>query len=98
MENFKTYHLAPINGRESFGGKCHINEYTLEDGTKYSDLISYNTRVAYYNHSEKYMTVLGHFSATTGTHINTFLSLFGFDAMTKKEMEQKPQIETPKEN
>jgi hypothetical protein len=33
------------------------------------------------------MAVLGYHSATTGTHINAFLSLFGFPKATKQEME-----------
>jgi hypothetical protein len=73
--------------------KSHVNEYTTEDGTKYSDLISYETRVAYYNHNENFISVHGYFSATTAKHINEFLEYYGFEKLTKKQMEQKPQIQ-----
>jgi hypothetical protein len=33
------------------------------------------------------MSVYGSFSLTTAKHINTFLIFYGFDTMTKKEME-----------
>jgi hypothetical protein len=92
----KTFYLTPTNGRKSFDNKCHVNQYTTDDGTTYSDLISYGTRVAYYNHDENFVSVLGWFSATTQNHINAFLDFYGFDAMTKKEMQTKPQVELTK--
>lgn len=86
----KTFALIPTNGRKSFGKKCHVNQYEVE-GETHSDLISYGKRVAYYNHTENYITVHGWFSATTAIHINTFLEFYGFDKMTKDEMNAKKQ-------
>lgn len=65
----------------------HVNEYAYEDGEHYSDLISYTTRVAHYNHLTNEMSVYGWFSATTAKHINSFLEFYGFDTCTKKELE-----------
>lgn len=81
----KTFELQPKKGRKSFYGKCHVNQYEV-DGETISDLISYNTRVAYYNHNTNTIKVHGYFSATTATHINAFLDFYGFDRMSKKEM------------
>lgn len=81
----RTFYIEPTNGRKSFGKKCHVNEYTT-DGTTYSDLISYGTRAAYYNHNTNEVTVNGWYSATMATHINAFLEFYGFEPMTKSEM------------
>jgi len=67
--------------------KCHVNEYTNDDGDHYSDLISYGTRVASYNHKTNEMSVYGWFSNTTAKHINTFLDFYGFNTCNKKELE-----------
>ena len=64
----------------------HVNEYVNSDGDHYSDLISYNTRVASYNHITNEMSVYGWYSRTTATHINDFLEFYGFDRVTRKEM------------
>lgn len=64
----------------------HVNEYVNSDGDHYSDLISYNTRVASYNHITNEMSVYGWYSRTTVTHINDFLEFYCFDRVTKKEM------------
>ena len=72
--------------------KSHVNQYEV-DGVTYSDLVSYETRVAYFNHNENYLVVLGWFSSTTAKHINEFIEYYGFDKLTKKEMEQKPNLE-----
>jgi len=82
----RTFYLTPINGRKSFGHKCHVNEYTNSEGNHYSDLVSFNTRVASYNHDTKEISVYMWKSATTQSHINAFLSFYGFQTMTKKEM------------
>ena len=63
----------------------HVNEYVNSDGDHYSDLISYNTRVASYNHITNEMSVYGWYSRTTATHINDFLEFYGFDRVTKKQ-------------
>ena len=65
----------------------HVNEYTNSDGDHYSDLISYKTRVASYNHLTNEMSVYGYFSPNTAKHINSFLEFYGFDKCTKKELE-----------
>ena len=88
--NTKTFYLQPDNGRASFGKKCHVNEYTT-DGEKFSDLISFGTRVASYNHNTNEMSVYGWYSNTTGTHINAFLEFYGFDKATKQEMQNWKQ-------
>lgn len=77
----KTFELAPINGRKSFNGKAVIIE---ENGV--SQLQSYDTIVAEYNHRTNEMKVFGFYSATTLTHINAFLSHFGFGTCTKQQL------------
>jgi hypothetical protein len=77
-----TFQLTPINGRKSFGGKCRVIE---ENGL--SQLESYDTVVAEYNHRTNKMVIFKYYSATTATHINAFLSYYGFDTCTKKELE-----------
>jgi hypothetical protein len=66
--------------------KSHVNKYITEDGVTYSDLISYGTRVADYNHNLNEVRVFGWFSATTAKHINSFLEYYGFEPMAKKQM------------
>lgn len=65
----------------------HINEYTNSDNEHYSDLVSYDKRVASYNHKTNEMSVYGYFSKITATHINDFLEYYGFDRCNKKEIE-----------
>lgn len=65
----------------------HVNEYTNNDGNHYSDLISYTTRVASYNHDKNEMSVYGWFPQTTVQHINAFLEFYGFETCTKKQLE-----------
>lgn len=76
------FELTPINGRKSFGGKCKVIE---ENGV--AKLLSYDTVVAKYNHEEDKMMVDGYFSATTATHINAFLKLYGYETCNKKQLE-----------
>lgn len=64
----------------------HVNEYTNSDNDHYSDLISFTTRVASYNHLTNEMQVFGWYSDTTLKHINDFLVFYGFDKCTKKEL------------
>lgn len=64
----------------------HVNEYVSSDGDYYSDLISYDTKVASYNHTTNEMSVYGWYSRETARHINDFLEFYGFDRVTKKEM------------
>lgn len=79
----RTFNLEPVNGRKSFGNKARVIE---ENGL--SQLQSYNTIVAEYNHRDNTMRVFNYYSATTMTHINSFLSYYGFDTCSKKELEQ----------
>ena len=79
----KTFELTPVNGRKSFGGKVKVIEQN-----NISTLLSYDTEVATYNHLTNEMVVNGYYSATTLTHINSFLAYYGFDIITKKELER----------
>lgn len=65
----------------------HVNEYVNSDGDHYSDLISYETRVASYNHLANEMSVYGWYSATTARHTNAFLEFYGFEKCNKKQLE-----------
>ena len=80
-----TTELKPLH-RKSFYGKCHVNQYE-NDNELILDLVSYDTRVASYNYSTKELSIYGWFSATTARHINAFIIQFGFEPMTKKQME-----------
>lgn len=82
----KTFELNPIDSRKSFYGKAKVNQYVNDNGEIISDLISYTTKVATFNHSTNKMTVKGWYSATTARHINSFLDYYGFDTCTKKEL------------
>ena len=77
----KVIELIPINGRKSFNKKCRIIE---ENGV--SQLESYNTIVAEYNHRTNDMKIFGFYSNTTLSHINSFLNYYGFDTCTKQEL------------
>ena len=83
----RTFKLNPIDGRKSLNNH-HVNEYTNSDGDTYSDLISYTTRVASYSHKDNSISIYNCQSAATRRHINAFLSFYGFDIMSKKEMEK----------
>lgn len=48
-------------------------------------LMSYDTVVTEYN--DKIMYLYGYYSQTTAKHINSFLEKFGFQTMSKKEIE-----------
>ena len=80
----KTFRLQPIDGRKSLNNH-HVNQYET-DGETWSDLISYTTRVAAYNHTENYISIYNCESVTTRRHINAFLDFYGFNTMTKREM------------
>ena len=83
----KTFELTPVNNRRSFYGKCKVVEHINSLMQVKSDLISYNTNVASYNHDTKKMTVKGYYSPTTASHINAFLNYYGFKTCSKKELE-----------
>lgn len=78
----KTFELIPTNGRKSFGGKAVV---IVKDNI--STLISYNTEVASYDHLENEVYLNGYFSPTTMVHQNTFLEYYGFDKLTKQEIQ-----------
>lgn len=83
----RQFELKPIDGRKSFNRKAIVIEEKQEvNGRVKSTLISYNTKVAFYDHQNNVMTVLGYFSSTTARHINAFLDFYGFDTCTKKEL------------
>lgn len=82
----KTFLLKPIDNRKTMPNH-HVNQYEVE-GVVYSDLISYTTRVASYNHNTNKISIYNCQSQTTRRHINTFLDFYGFDTMTKSQMEE----------
>ena len=81
----KTFKLLPIDGRKTLPNQ-HVNQYTV-DGEEWSDLISYTTRVAAYNHTTNEMSVYTCPSNTTARHINAFLDFYGFETQTKKQLQ-----------
>ena len=88
MKNHRTFQLIPTNGRKTMPNH-HVNQYESEHNgviEEVSDLVSYTTRVASYNHTENYFSVYNCQSNTTAVHINTFLEFYGFDKLTKKEL------------
>lgn len=69
----RQFELTPINGRKSFNRKAIVKEYVNKaNGRVKSELWSYDTMVATFDHQNNEMVVLGWFSATTATHINAF--------------------------
>jgi hypothetical protein len=81
----KVFKLVPFDGRKSLNNH-HVNEYNC-DGEIWSDLISYTTRVAAYNHTTNEMSVYTCPSKTTARHINSFLYFYGFNTCTKKQLQ-----------
>ena len=81
----KTFKLMPIDSHKTLSNH-HVNEYINSDGDHYSDLISYTTRVASYNHTTNEISVYSCHSNTTARHINAFLAFYGFDTMKKSEI------------
>jgi hypothetical protein len=80
----KTFKLRPIDGRKSLNNH-HVNQYECE-GETWSDLISYTTRVAAYNHTTNEISIYCCPSNSTARHINAFLAFYGFDTMKKSEI------------
>ena len=81
----KTFKLMPIDGRKTLSNH-HVNEYINNDGDHYSDLVSYTTRVASYDHLTNEVSIYSCPSNTTARHINAFLAFYGFDTMKKSEI------------
>lgn len=73
---------AQNDSRDSFYGKAVL----IHDGN-ITKLKSYNTIVSEYNHETNKIKVFGWYSQTTARHINEFLQYYGFDKVTKKEMD-----------
>lgn len=69
----------------------HVNRYVDENGHMISDLISYTTHVARYNHQTNKMEVFGWYSATTAKHVNSFLEYYGFNKCNKKQLQNYNQ-------
>lgn len=82
----KTFNLSPVDGRKSLNNH-HVNQYDV-DGVTMSDLISYTTKVASYNHSKNEMIVYCCPSKTTARHINAFLHFYGFDSCKVSELKK----------
>lgn len=75
------YELHPTDSRKSFYGKAKVRQ----ENNKHT-LISYETEVCTYDTETKQLVINGYYSATTARHINSFISLFGFVPMSKKEI------------
>ena len=86
--NTQIFELVPTNGRKNFGNKAKV---IVENNI--AKLLSYNTIVAEYDIKNCIFSVNGiMFSKTTTIHINTFREFYGFDTMTKKEMEKSVSV------
>lgn len=77
--------LTPVYDRcKSFYGKAHVEE---ENGEK--RLISYTSHVATIKDGSYVLHEKAACSMTTRRHVNEFLRQWGFDGLSKKEMEAK---------
>ena len=79
--NMKTYELTPNNGRKSFYGKAIVKE---DNGEK--RLYSYDTLVCTIKDGEVHLTSDWDYSATTLTHLRSFLQKEGFQADSKAQI------------
>ena len=82
------FDLTQTNGRKSFGGKAKVRQEN-----NISELLSFNTVVATYNHLENKVYLDGYFSPTTMQHQNAFLEFYGFDKLNKQEIESIKDIQ-----
>ena len=82
----RTFKLTPTDSRKTLNNQ-HVNEYENNNNDTISDLISYTTKVASYNHSKNKMNVFGYYSKTTARQINHFLGFYGFDEYNKEQLE-----------
>ena len=76
--------LKPLNGQKSFGGKAQIIIIIMNGSI--IQLRSFETIVAEYNTKEEIVNVFDWFSMTTAKHINSFLELYGFRNVSKKDI------------
>lgn len=79
--------LLPNNGQKSFGGKAQI----VRSDHVYV-LYSYHTPIAMIirNGGSNFVRLWDGYSLTTMRHINAFRSLYGLDAISKKQWEKIP--------
>lgn len=81
--------LLPNNGQKSFGGKAQIAKSEHIDV-----LYSYSTPIATIvrtsNGGSNFVRLWGGYSLTTMRHINDFRSLYGLDAINKKQWCEMP--------
>lgn len=86
MNEFRTFKLMPIDGRKTLTNH-HVNQFIV-DGETISDLVSYTTRVASYNHNTNQISIYNCQSQATARHINAFLYFYGFDTMKIKDIQK----------
>lgn len=78
--------LRPVK-QESFYGKAKV----ITTPSKVQ-LKSYDTIVAEIDRETNMLTINGWYSSTTARHINAFLHRYGYDDLSKKEMQDfKPE-------
>ena len=73
------YYLEPTNKQKSFYKKAQV---IIEDNGSIK-LQSYDTIVAKIENG-KFVRLWNDYSATTLTHINSFLQIYGYDTINKK--------------
>lgn len=89
--NYRQFDLTcRYDARQNFYGKAKVRVY--ENGDE--DLISYDTVVAEKRGNK--IELKGWHSHTTGRHINEYIQQYGFNYMTKKEIESSDWLEIPK--
>ena len=81
--NYRVYDLScDFDARQNFYGKAKVKVYTNGD----EDLISYNTVVATKRNNT--IKINGWYSQTTGRHIREYMNQYGFNDITKKDMQE----------
>ena len=80
----EVYELSPTNGRQSFYGKAHVA--MLPNGAKI--LKSYDTLVAYVDADKKFHRLWDGWSATTGSHLQSFYPGMKKSVWDKLEVEE----------
>ncbi len=78
----ETIILTPVNGRKSFGGKAVL---LIENNL--IQLKSYDIIVAYHDKETNVTLIRDYYSATTLTHINSFLHYLGMPTVNKYQLE-----------
>ena len=81
----KTFELSPINGRKSFYRKAIVRE---ENGE--TILRSYDTDVCKIDINGNFIRIWDGYSATTMTHVNSFLDYVGIEGGGKKWWDDQP--------